>query len=198
MEVAELLVMLAFTLPISLLPGPNNLLSASHSSRYGFNNSIPLISGMVLGWFLLGAIVAYGALFIEENKNLLRGLTYVGVSYIIYLSFKISSASAVSADNFSNEKLGAKTGILLQLINGKAFIHLLILMTSFGTLLDSTFIGKIIVLSLNVAIKLVGWCLWGMFGSKLREKFDNPKSSILINRIFGMSLFCVAVWILIE
>ncbi|SVC80385.1 uncharacterized protein METZ01_LOCUS333239, partial [marine metagenome] len=87
MDVAELLVMLAFTLPISFLPGPNNLLSASHSSRYGFNNSLPLISGMVFGWLILGAIVAYGALFIEEKKNLLKGLTYVGVAYIDYLSY---------------------------------------------------------------------------------------------------------------
>ena len=72
MDVAELVVMLAFTLPISFLPGPNNLLSAAHSSRYGFKNSLPLISGMVIGWLILGAIVAYGALFIEENQNILN------------------------------------------------------------------------------------------------------------------------------
>ena len=198
MEVAELLVMLAFTLPISFLPGPNNLLSASHSSRYGFNKSLPLISGMVFGWFILGAIVAYGALFIEENKNLLKGLTYVGVTYIIYLSYQISTASIVNTDNLSEEKLGIKTGIMLQLVNGKAFIHLLILMTSFGTVFGNNFLSKMIVLALNVGIKLVGWSAWGIFGSKLRKKFNDPKSGVLINRIFGISLFCVAIWILID
>ncbi len=197
MEVAELLVMLAFTLPISFLPGPNNLLSASHCSRYGFDKSLPLISGMVLGWFILGIIVAYGALFIEENKDLLKGLTYVGVTYIVYLSYQISTASIVNTDNLSEEKLGIKTGIMLQLVNGKAFIHLLILMTSFGTVFGNNFLSKMIVVALNVGIKLVGWCAWGIFGSKLREKFYDARSGVLINKIFGISLFCVAIWILI-
>jgi len=197
MEVTELLVMLAFTLPISFLPGPNNLLSASHCSRYGFNNSLLLISGMVFGWFLLGAIVAYGALFIEENNNLLEGLTYIGVIYIVYLSYHISTASTVNNDNSSKEKLGIKTGIMLQLVNGKAFIHLLILMTSFGAVFGNNFLSKVIVVALNVGIKLVGWCAWGIFGSKLREKFNDSQSGLLINRIFGISLFCVAIWILV-
>ena len=51
--------MLVFTLPVSFLPGPNNLLSAVHSSKYGFNKTLPLISGMVIGWFLLGVIVGF-------------------------------------------------------------------------------------------------------------------------------------------
>ena len=67
--------MLVFTLPVSFLPGPNNLLSAVHSSKYGFNKTLPLISGMVIGWFLLGVIVGFGALFIEENSTLLNVLT---------------------------------------------------------------------------------------------------------------------------
>ena len=64
MDMAELIVMLAFTLPLSFLPGPNNLLSAAHSSRYGFKNSLPLISGMVVGWFILCMVVGFWGLLI--------------------------------------------------------------------------------------------------------------------------------------
>ena len=197
MDAAELVVMLAFTLPISFLPGPNNLLSAAHSSRYGFKDSLPLISGMVVGWLILGAVVGYGALFIEENKNILNGLTYVGVLYIIYLSYHISTSHSVDNENVSEEKLNIGTGIMLQVVNGKAFIHLLILMTTFGTVFGSTFTSKMIVVALNVGIKLIGWIGWGLFGSALKEKFSDEASGILINRIFGFSLFCVAIWILL-
>ena len=197
MDVAELVVMLAFTLPISFLPGPNNLLSAAHSSRYGFKNSLPLISGMVIGWLILGAVVGYGALFIEENQNILNGLTYVGVLYIIYLSYHISTSHSVDNENVSDEKLNIGTGIMLQVVNGKAFIHLLILMTTFGTVFGTTFTSKMIIVALNVGIKLIGWMGWGLFGSALKEKFSDEASSILINRIFGFSLFCVAIWILL-
>jgi threonine/homoserine/homoserine lactone efflux protein len=197
MDAAELVVMLAFTLPISFLPGPNNLLSAAHSSRYGFKDSLPLISGMVVGWLILGAVVGYGSLFIEENKNILNGLTYVGVLYIIYLSYHISTSHSVDNENVSEEKLNIGTGIMLQVVNGKAFIHLLILMTTFGTVFGSTFTNKMIVVALNVGIKLIGWIGWGLFGSALKEKFSDDASGILINRIFGLSLFCVAIWILL-
>ena len=191
----NLIAMLVFTLPVSLLPGPNNLLSAAHSSRHGFNKSLPLISGMVIGWFLLGVVVAFGALFIEENENLLRVLTYIGVVYIIYLSYQISVSSPVDEKDISDEQLGMGTGIVLQIVNGKAFIHLLILMTTFGTVFGTDLIGKMIIVVLNVAIKLVGWFGWASFGSALKEIFSDPKSGVLINRILGFSLFCVAIWI---
>ncbi len=187
--------MLVFTLPVSLLPGPNNLLSAAHSSRHGFNKSLPLISGMVIGWFLLGVAVAFGALFIEENENLLRILTYIGVVYIIYLSYQISVSSPVDEKDISDEQLGMGTGIVLQVVNGKAFVHLLILMTTFGTVFGTDLLGKMIIVVLNVAIKLVGWFGWASFGSALKEIFSDPKSGVLINRILGFSLFCVAIWI---
>ena len=187
--------MLVFTLPVSLLPGPNNLLSAAHSSRHGFNKSLPLISGMVIGWFLLGVVVAFGALFIEENENLLRILTYIGVVYIIYLSYQISVSSPVDEKDISDERLGMGTGIVLQVVNGKAFVHLLILMTTFGTVFGTDLLGKMIIVILNVGIKLVGWFGWASFGSALKEIFSDPKSGVLINRILGFSLFCVAIWI---
>ncbi len=187
--------MLVFTLPVSLLPGPNNLLSAAHSSRHGFNKSLPLISGMVIGWFLLGVVVAFGALFIEENENLLRILTYIGVVYIIYLSYQISVSSPVDEKDVSDEQLGMRTGVVLQVVNGKAFVHLLILMTTFGTVFGTDLLGKMIIVVLNVAIKLVGWFGWASFGSALKEIFSDPKSGVLINRILGFSLFCVAIWI---
>ena len=187
--------MLVFTLPVSLLPGPNNLLSAAHSSRHGFNKSLPLISGMVIGWFLLGVVVAFGALFIEENENLLRILTYIGVVYIIYLSYQISVSSPVDEKDISDEQLGMGTGVVLQVVNGKAFVHLLILMTTFGTVFGTDLVGKMIIVILNVGIKLVGWFGWASFGSALKEIFSDPKSGVLINRILGFSLFCVAIWI---
>ena len=194
-DFSNLIAMLVFTLPVSLLPGPNNLLSAAHSSRHGFNKSLPLISGMVIGWFLLGVVVAFGALFIEENENLLRILTYIGVVYIIYLSYQISVSSPVDEKDISDEQLGMGTGIVLQVVNGKAFIHLLILMTTFGTVFGTDLVGKMIIVILNVAIKLVGWFGWASFGSALKEVFSDPKSGVLINRILGFSLLCVAIWI---
>ena len=73
---------------------------------------------MVFGWFLLGIAVAYGALFIEENESILNLLTYIGVVYIIYLSYQISVAKPINDDDDgSDEKLGMGTGVILQIVN---------------------------------------------------------------------------------
>ncbi|MDG1545560.1 MAG: LysE family transporter [Candidatus Poseidoniia archaeon] len=189
--------MLIFTLPVSFLPGPNNLLSAVHSSKFGFNKTLPLISGMVIGWFLLGVVVGFGALFIEKDSTLLTALTYIGVSYMIYLSYKITFSLNTQDSNISSEELGINTGIILQIVNGKAFIHLLILMTVFGTAFGTDIMGKMIIALLNVSIKLMGWITWALFGSALKIKFNDARSGVLINRAFGFSLFCVAIWIAI-
>lgn len=189
--------MLIFTLPVSFLPGPNNLLSAVHSSKFGFNKTLPLISGMVIGWFLLGVVVGFGALFIEKDSTLLTALTYIGVSYMIYLSYKITFSLNTEDSNISSEELGINTGIILQIVNGKAFIHLLILMTVFGTAFGTDIMGKMIIAILNVSIKLMGWITWALFGSALKIKFNDARSGVLINRAFGFSLFCVAIWIAI-
>jgi len=189
--------MLIFTLPVSFLPGPNNLLSAVHSSKFGFNKTLPLILGMVIGWFLLGIAVGFGALFIEKNSMLLTVLTYAGVVYMIYLSYKITFSFNSEDPDFSSETLGTSAGMILQIVNGKAFIHLLILMTVFGTAFGTDFIGKMIIALLNVLIKLTGWMAWAFFGTALKIQFNDKKSGILINRAFGFSLFCVAIWIAI-
>jgi len=196
-DFSNLIAMLIFTLPVSFLPGPNNLLSAVHSSKFGFNKTLPLISGMVIGWFLLGVVVGFGALFIEKDSTLLTALTYIGVSYMIYLSYKITFSLSTEDSNISSEELGINTGIILQIVNGKAFIHLLILMTVFGTAFGTDIMGKMIIALLNVSIKLMGWITWALFGSALKIKFNDARSGVLINRAFGFSLFCVAIWIAI-
>jgi len=171
--------------------------TAVHSSKFGFNKTLPLISGMVIGWFLLGITVGFGALFIEKNSMLLTVLTYAGVMYMIYLSYKITFSFSSEDPDFSSETLGTSAGMILQIVNGKAFIHLLILMTVFGTAFGTDFIGKMIIALLNVLIKLTGWMAWALFGTALKIQFNDKKSGILINRAFGFSLFCVAIWIAI-
>ena len=112
------------------------------------------------------------------------------------MSYKIATDEPVKR-NEASEELGFKTGVILQVVNGKAFIHLLILMTTFGAVFGGGLFGKIMVALLNVGIKLIGWFAWASSASALREIFSDPKSGIIINRILGFSLFCVAIWIVV-
>ncbi len=87
MDHALLIATLVFIVPMCFSPGPNNVLCAAHGSQHGFKGTLTLISGMAVGWSILGLFVGGATVFIEENKEFFDILTYIGAGYIAYLSF---------------------------------------------------------------------------------------------------------------
>ena len=150
---------------------------------------------MAFGWSSLGLFVAGATDLIEENQAVFDLLTYVGALYIAYLSYKIATSNTIEQDEEVSEKLGFITGATIQVVNGKAWIHFLVLMTSFGTLFGTGFTGKVLLVLLNLACGLPAVMTWAAFGTILRRAFSTPESARVLNRVMGLSLFAVAIWI---
>ena len=195
MDIELLIASLAFIIPMCFSPGPNNVLCAAHGSQHGFRDTLILISGMAFGWSTLGLFVAVATDLIEENQAVFDLLTYVGATYIAYLSYKIATSNTIEKDEEESERLGFLTGATIQVVNGKAWIHFLVLMTSFGTLFGSGFTGKVLLVLLNLACGLPAVMTWAAFGTVLRRAFSTPESARVLNRVMGLSLFAVAIWI---
>ena len=195
MDLELLVASLAFIIPMCFSPGPNNVLCAAHGSQHGFRETLILISGMAFGWSTLGLFVAVATNLIEENQAIFDLLTYVGATYIAYLSYKIATSNTIEKDEEESERLGFLTGATIQVVNGKAWIHFLVLMTSFGTLFGTGFTGKVLLVLLNLACGLPAVMTWAAFGTVLRRAFSTPESARVLNRVMGLSLFAVAIWI---
>ena len=195
MDFELLIASLAFIIPMCFSPGPNNVLCAAHGSQHGFRETLILISGMAFGWSTLGLFVAVATDLIEENQTVFDLLTYVGAAYIAYLSYKIATSSIIEQNEEASERLGFMTGATIQVVNGKAWIHFLVLMTSFGTLFGTGFTGKVLLVLLNLACGLPAVMTWAAFGTVLRRVFSTPESARVLNYIMGLSLFAVAIWI---
>jgi len=189
---------LVFIIPMCFTPGPNNVLCAAHGSQYGFRKTLPLIMGMAIGWSMLGLFVGGAIVFIEKNQSFFDALTYVGAIYIAYLGYKVWQSSPMSDDEKESTRLGPKTGSIIQLINGKAWIHFLVLMTQFGTLFGTTFVAKAMLVLLNLVCGLPAVMSWAAFGTQLRKLFSTPQSARILNRIMGTSLLVVSVWIIVK
>ena len=69
MDIALIIAALTFMITMYITPGPNNILCAFHGSKYGVKATIPLISGMALGWLIMGLFVAITLDIIERNKG---------------------------------------------------------------------------------------------------------------------------------
>ena len=124
-------------------------------------------------------------------------LTVVGAIYIAYLGYKVWQSSPMSDDEKESTRLGIKTGTIIQVVNGKAWIHFLVLMTQFGTIFGTTFAAKAMLVFLNLVFGLPAVMSWAAFGTQLRKLFSTPKSARVLNRIMGSSLVVVAIWIVI-
>ena len=197
MNIPLLIAALVFLIPMYITPGPNNILCAAHGSQHGFRATIPLISGFVVGWFLMGLFVALAIDFIEQNTGLLTYLTMIGASYMIYLSYKIATSKPLDDGPSESQRLTPLTGAMLQFVNGKAWIHDIVLLGSFGTIFGTGLLAKMALIIFSIILCLPFVALWAGFGTFLRNFFTSPESSLMLNRLMGFSLFIVALWLLL-
>ena len=197
MNIPLLIAALVFLIPMYITPGPNNILCAVHGSQHGFRATIPLISGFVIGWFVMGLFVALTIDFLEQNTGLLTYLTMIGASYMIYLSYKIATSKPLDDGPNESQRLTPLTGAMLQFVNGKAWINDIVLLGSFGTVFGTDILAKMTLIIFSIILCLPFVALWAGFGTFLRNFFTSPESSLMLNRVMGFSLFIVAVWLLV-
>ena len=195
LDVPALLALLAFIVPMCFTPGPNNVLCAAHGSLHGVRNTLPLIAGMAIGWSILGVGIAASIVFLEENESVLQIMSYLGAVYITYLGYNVATTSVIEDEEGGREVLGPWTGFGLQVVNGKAWIHFLVMMTVFGTTFGTEFEGKILLVLLNLSFGFMAVLSWATFGTLLRKLFSGDESGIWLNRGLGALLFLVAIWI---
>jgi hypothetical protein len=84
----------SYVLITTFTPGPNNIMSMSNASRYGFKRSIMFNVGVFLGFFL---IMALSALFSVALYGLIPSIkpvmTSIGAAYIMWLAWKTYSSN---------------------------------------------------------------------------------------------------------
>ena len=195
MNEADFVALLVFTVPMCFSPGPNNLLCAAHGSQHGFRASIPMTLGMLVGWSSLGVAVGIGTVFIEENQDMFQALTWVGATYIAYLGWKVAISDSTQKESQETERIGFRTGLVLQVVNGKAWIHDLVLLGSFGTIFGSGFLPMVALVVLAIFLTVPAILCWTAFGTLLRRAFSTPESAVVLNRVMGASLLAVAIWL---
>ena len=179
MNIPLLIAALVFLIPMYITPGPNNILCAVHGSQHGFRATIPLISGFVIGWFVMGLFVALTIDFLEQNTGLLTYLTMIGASYMIYLSYKIATSKPLDDGPSESQRLTPLTGAMLQFVNGKAWIHDIVLLGSFGTIFGTGLLAKMALIIFSIILCLPFVALWAGFGGSVASCIKYSLSALI-------------------
>ena len=131
MDATTALLQLLLIIAIALLtPGPNALTVFAHSGLFGRKSNISLITGIAIGIFIMEFTVGMAIDSLSENETALVALHWIGMVFLgamVVAMFRIDP-SKIEAET-SEGKLGIKTGIAMQYVNGKEWAFIIIMMS---------------------------------------------------------------------
>lgn len=187
--------MLTFAAAVFLLiitPGPGVLSTAGVGSAYGFRSGLRYVTGLFFGTNLVCLAVISGVAAIVLGVPLVRNVLLVAsVGYLVYLAAKIAFAGSKIAFIEATVPPGISNGILLQLINPKAYAVNTTLISGFAfapeNIVFETVAKLLIINAIWIPIHL-GW-LWA--GVALHRLNLSPATQRLIN--FGMAAAMLGV-----
>lgn len=195
MDATTALVELLLLLAIGLLtPGPNALTAFTHSGLFGKKSNIPLIAGMAIGFVSIELIIGFLINSLEGNETALNALHWIGMAFLaamVIAMFRINP-SKIQTET-SQGKLGIKTGIAMQYVNGKEWAFIIIMMSQFIQPLGGGFVGISVIIILTLTICVSAMIAWTFFGDRLSGMFSNEKIGSRIFNVCGTLL--ALLWI---
>ena len=187
-----MLVFAAAFFGLIITPGPGVLSTAGVGSAYGFRPGVAYIVGLFIGTNITMALVASGVWAMAVSIPWLRdALFWASTAYLLYLALKIGLAGSKVAFIHSETPPGVLGGVMLQLINPKAYVVSSTLFSGFNFMPENLALET----ALKFAITNVIWVpvhfIWLMAGVKLRELDLDPATQRAIN--IGMAAAMLGV-----
>lgn len=195
MDRPTLLSLVAFSLVMSITPGPNNLLLSTSALAYGFRKTLPAMAGTLLGVGLvfLAAGAGIGVLLLSI-PGLHTGLKVVGAGYLLYLAWQLWVVRPGKQGD-GRASVGFWHGAIFQFANPKAWM-MTISAVGIYVAPASDYVGRLLmVTSIFLVVTTPSITLWTGFGAGMRALIHDPGQALIFNR--GMALLTAVSAILI-
>lgn len=189
---ANLTAFISYVLVTTFTPGPNNIMSMSNASRYGFKKSIFFNVGIFFGFFI---IIALCSVFSVTLYNLIPSIkpvmTLIGAAYIVWLAWKTYKSPPHSEDKNEKNTNTFLAGFLLQFVNPKVILYGI---TTVSTFIVPYYKSVPILALFSIFLAFVGFvatCCWSLFGSVF-QRFV-VKNYTVINIVMALLLVYCAI-----
>ena len=187
--------LLVFLFPLAYSPGPGNMFFAANGARFGLRATLPANLGYHVATWIVTAAIGFGALAaFTSNPERFLVLKLAGSFYVLWLAWRLfRSDTHRGAENARSA--GFCTGAMLLLFNPKAYLIIALMFTQFVSS-DVVAPWQLVLLITTVFTlnNLVAFLAWTAAGDWLARQFMHEQSAARINRIFGVVLAGVAVW----
>lgn len=181
---------LTYIVITSITPGPNNIMSMSNASRFGFRRSMPFNFGVWLGFtIVMLACTVFSATLQTVVPVIKPAMLVVGAGYILWLAWKILNSSTEVSETTSSATF--KSGLMLQFVNVKIYIYGI---TAMSVFILPHFSNGWVVLLFMLLLCVVGCTsntLWTIGGSVFRKLF--VRYGRIINMVMAAALVYCAI-----
>lgn len=183
---------LSYVLVATFTPGPNNIMSMSNASRYGFRKSLGYNFGVFFGFLVIISVCnAFSMAIYSVMPSLKPVMTVVGAAYILYLAWKTYRSHSKSGDGEGRQTTTVMSGMLMQFINPKVIIYSITIATTF---IIPYYRSVPVIMLFSVLLAFVGFlstCTWGLFGSFFQRFIASNEK--LVNTVMALLLVYCAV-----
>ena len=194
--------MLAFTVAVILFlitPGPGVLSTAGVGAAFGFKAGLRYVTGLFIGTNLVALIVVSGLAAVVLASYWARNLLLIASTvYLLYLALRIAFAGRKIAFIAADKKPGIRSGVMLQIINPKAYAVNATLFSGFvifpGSLLSETLLKFLLINLVWIPVHL----LWLATGSRVHRLNLKPRTQFIINSLMALAMLGVVALALLS
>lgn len=186
--------MTAYSLSMSLSPGPVNIAIASSGARNGVRRTLPFVSGATIGFTLL--LVAVGLSYewlVQGMGPAMMVLELLGAAFVVHMGWKIAKAGA--AGDTGDRPRTAPTfmeGFLLQWMNPKAWIACAAGAALFSQAASRSTFGLFAAIYFTICYLSLG--AWAVLGQRMAIFLTNERRVRLFNWAMGGLLIASGAW----
>ncbi|WP_444901002.1 LysE family translocator [Microbulbifer sp. SSSA007] len=190
-----LLAMFGFSLAMSITPGPVNMVIISSGVNYGFGRTMPFVSGATIGFTLLLAAIGFGFYqLLAVYPKFLQYLAILGSAYVIYIGYKIATASDATIDIAEQTKPRFHEGFLLQWLNPKAWVACISGVALFSSAESHSSLMTFVLIYFLVCYTSLA--IWALAGDRARLLLGTEHRVKVFNGIMGGLLILCALYLL--
>ncbi|CAI8841706.1 homoserine/homoserine lactone efflux protein [Pseudomonas sp. IT-P253] len=187
MDLATLTLFLPACFALNMAPGPNNLLSVSNSTRYGYRTACVAGIGRLLAFAGMIALAAAGlAVVLQTSQLLFYGIKILGAAYLLYLAWQLWRAAPGAGTVAANAPLGilalTRQEFLVAAGNPKAILIFTAFLPQF---VDSTHAVSpqfAVLGALFLVLEWIAIAAYAYMGLHMRRWFAEPRGKRIFNR----------------
>lgn len=190
----NIIALVAATIALILIPGPNVALIVANSLRHGMRIGIITSLGTTVGIALQLLVVVLGmAALIELAADALTWIKWIGVAYLLWIGVKIWNEPA---PDLANIKAQSQTraflhGVILAVINPKTLLFNAAFLPQFVGNSTNASSQLLLLAGVFMTVIIIGDSLWAVFAAAARIWLN--RIGHLHNRISGAFLLSAGV-----